>query len=88
MALYKKLLRETITINDLEDLSPTLAKSMKYILDYNNENDDFNEIFDLTFDITREVYGEIKTILLKPNGDKISVTQDNKYVVFYTLCIM
>lgn len=76
LCLYKKLLDEPVDISDLRDLSPTLAKSMQSILDY--EGDDMEEVFALTFEITREVFGEIQQILLRPNGDQIAVTQENK----------
>lgn len=76
LALYKKLLQEPLTLNDLKDLTPTVANSLQQILDYNEE--DFESVFCLTFDLTREVYGEVKTVLLKANGDKIPVTQENK----------
>jgi len=39
---------------------------------------DFDEVFNLTFEITREVYGEIETVPLKPNGTNIKVNQNNK----------
>lgn len=77
VALYKKILNEgPCDIKDLRDLSPILANSMQSILDYNDS--DFEETFNLYFEISREVYGEIKKILLKPNGDNIPVTLENK----------
>lgn len=79
LALYKKLLDEEICLSDLNDLSPILAKSMQYLLDY--EESDFTEVFDIYFEITREVFGVSNTVLLKPNGDKIPVTQANKQVL-------
>lgn len=39
---------------------------------------DIDERFNLTFEITREVYGEIETVPLKPDGANIIVNQDNK----------
>lgn len=77
LVLYKKLLKENIDINDLSELSPTLANSMKSILNY--DADDLETVFDLTFEVSREVFGEIQTVPLKVGGDKIAVTQDNKY---------
>lgn len=39
---------------------------------------DLSDVFNLTFEITREVYGEIQTVPLKPDGENIQVTQENK----------
>ncbi|XP_050536005.1 probable E3 ubiquitin-protein ligase HERC4 isoform X1 [Daktulosphaira vitifoliae] len=77
LVLYKKLLNEPITLQDLKDLQPTMVKSFEELLAYNQP--DLAEIFNLTFEITREVYGEIQTVPLKPNGSNIEVTQENKH---------
>lgn len=76
LALYKKLLKERIDISDLHDLSPVMANSLKNLLSY--EGDDFEEVFGLYFEISREIFGKTEVSLLKPNGDKIPVTQENK----------
>lgn len=76
LALYKKLLKETVDISDLRDLSPTLANSMQSILDYTDA--DMAEVFNLYFEVSREVFGEVLSIPLKPDGEKIPVTQSNK----------
>ncbi|XP_030385071.1 probable E3 ubiquitin-protein ligase HERC4 isoform X2 [Scaptodrosophila lebanonensis] len=76
LALYKKLLKEPVDLSDLRELSPSLANSMQSLLDY--DGDDFKETFDLTFEISRDVYGESETKCLKPNGDKIPVTKENR----------
>lgn len=76
LALYKKLLKEKVDLNDLLELSPALGNSMKNILDY--DGDDMEAVFDLTFEVSREVFGQIETVQLKPNGDKIYVNQENK----------
>lgn len=76
LALYKKLLNETVDISDLRDLSPTLANSMQSILDY--ADDDMADIFDLHFEVSHEVFGEVQSVPLKPDGQNIRVTQSNK----------
>uniref|UniRef100_A0A1Q3F9S7 Putative hect e3 ubiquitin ligase n=1 Tax=Culex tarsalis TaxID=7177 RepID=A0A1Q3F9S7_CULTA len=76
LALYKKLLGEEVDIKDLRDLSPVTANSMQSILDY--AEPDLEEVFDLTFSTTRDYFGEMQTIELKPGGERIRVTQDNK----------
>lgn len=76
LALYKKLLGESIVLGDLKCLSPTMAKSLQSLLDY-SEND-VEEVFCLFFNIDRDIYGEKVTVSLKPNGDTIPVTSENK----------
>lgn len=78
LALYKKLLKESVILSDLKGLSPNMANSLQSLLDYNG--DDLEEVFCLTFEITREVFGEVRSIPLKLNGAEIAVTQENKYV--------
>lgn len=76
LALYKKILGEPVDISDLKDLMPTVGKSMQQLMDY--QEDDVADVFGLTFSITQDVYGEIRTVQLKPSGDEIAVTQENK----------
>ncbi|XP_034946431.1 probable E3 ubiquitin-protein ligase HERC4 isoform X2 [Chelonus insularis] len=76
LALYKKLLHEPISLNDLKDLSPVTAKSLQSLLDYNGN--DCEEVFGLNFEVTRQVFGEQRVYELIPGGSKIPVTLDNK----------
>lgn len=76
MALYKKLLKEPVQLSDLKGLSPSLANSLQSLLDYTES--DVEEVFSLTFEVTRDEFGEIKSIPLKPNGENIAVTRENK----------
>uniref|UniRef100_A0A1B6DL92 HECT domain-containing protein n=1 Tax=Clastoptera arizonana TaxID=38151 RepID=A0A1B6DL92_9HEMI len=76
LALYKKLLNEPISLQDINDLSPTLAKSLNDLLNYDQE--DLQDVFCLNFEVTREVFGEVKVHALKPGGENILVTQENK----------
>ncbi|XP_026059411.1 probable E3 ubiquitin-protein ligase HERC3 [Carassius auratus] len=75
LALFKKLLQQSPTLNDLEELSPVEARTLKSLLE-----EDEDEVVDmLSFDFT--VRGE----KLIPNGDQIKVTKANrqKYVDLY-----
>ncbi|XP_071455632.1 probable E3 ubiquitin-protein ligase HERC4 [Hetaerina americana] len=83
LVLYKKLLGEPVSLNDLEHLSPTMTRSLRSVLNY--EGPDMEEVFGLYFELSKEVYGEMKVFHLKPGGEKIPVTQENKkeYVDLY-----
>ncbi|KAH8255246.1 hypothetical protein KR038_007527 [Drosophila bunnanda] len=76
LALFKKLLGKPVDLSDLRQLSPLEANSMQSLLDYKGE--DFKEVFDLTFEISRDVFGESETKCLKPNGNDIAVTLENR----------
>ncbi|XP_011688739.1 PREDICTED: probable E3 ubiquitin-protein ligase HERC4 isoform X2 [Wasmannia auropunctata] len=83
LVLYKKLLGESVGGNDIKGMSPTIARSLESILEYNES--DFEEVFNLNFEISREVFGELKSFQLIPGGDKVPVTLRNKqqYVDLY-----
>uniref|UniRef100_A0A8D9ALL9 Probable E3 ubiquitin-protein ligase HERC4 n=2 Tax=Cacopsylla melanoneura TaxID=428564 RepID=A0A8D9ALL9_9HEMI len=76
LALYKKILDEPILLQDLKDLSPTIARSLQDILDYREP--DLEDVFSVTFSISRELYGATKVVPLKENGANIPVTLTNK----------
>lgn len=76
LALYKKLLNHPVDLTDLRDITPTVANSLQSLLDY--DADDFESVFDLNFVLNREVFGEIQTVPLKPNGENVLVNQKNK----------
>ncbi|XP_078269385.1 putative E3 ubiquitin-protein ligase HERC4 isoform X2 [Rhinoraja longicauda] len=76
LALYKKLLNQKPTLDDLKELMPIIGRSMQQLLDY--PEDDVEDIFSLNFTITVEKFGltEIKDLI--PGGSNISVTKDNR----------
>ncbi|CAF0899632.1 unnamed protein product [Brachionus calyciflorus] len=83
LALYKKLLKEQPTLQDMYALSPSVAKGLDDLLKYTG--DDFESVFDLTFEITRQRYDQNINIELIPGGSNIPVTKDNvkQYVNAY-----
>ncbi|XP_045203681.2 ubiquitin-protein ligase E3A-like isoform X2 [Mercenaria mercenaria] len=75
--VYRKLVGKKGTFQDLADVDPYLAKSLREILDY--EGDDFEDAFMQTFQISyKDVFGSTITHELKDKGDDIPVTQLNK----------
>lgn len=76
LILYKKLLGESAVLDDLADLDPCLTRSLHELLEY--DNDDAEEVFCLNFTVTQDYFGETKVIPLKPDGENINVTSQNK----------
>uniref|UniRef100_A0A673FN81 Probable E3 ubiquitin-protein ligase HERC4 n=1 Tax=Sinocyclocheilus rhinocerous TaxID=307959 RepID=A0A673FN81_9TELE len=86
LALYKKLLKKTPTLEDLKELMPDVGRSLQQLLDYTE--DDLEETFCLNFTITEEMFGTTEVLELVPNGTDISVNKSNRqefvnaYVVY------
>ncbi|XP_058403470.1 E3 ISG15--protein ligase HERC5 [Diceros bicornis minor] len=72
MALFKKLLDQTPSLEDLKELSPVLGRSLQTLLD--DESDDFREVFYIHFN----VHWDKNDVELIPNGSCIIVDQTNK----------
>ncbi|XP_068178250.1 probable E3 ubiquitin-protein ligase HERC3 isoform X2 [Antennarius striatus] len=87
LALYKKLLDVSPTLEDFKELSPTEARSLQQLLDY--EGGDLEDTFLLTFAITRENYGMTEVKELVPGGENISVDKNNRkeFVEAYLLYV-
>ena len=87
LVLYKKLLDENkkykATLDDLDDLSPSLAKGLKDVLAY--EGEDLEDVFCLNFSISEQSVGMTMTENLIKDGADVAVTQSNKqeYVDLY-----
>ncbi|XP_071411944.1 E3 ISG15--protein ligase HERC5-like [Pithys albifrons albifrons] len=81
-ALYKKLLGLAPTLEDLEELLPTVGRNLWGIL--NEECDRTLKDMDLRFTIMEEE-GSMDVVKLKENGANIPVTKDNRkeYVDLY-----
>ncbi|XP_012502611.1 PREDICTED: E3 ISG15--protein ligase HERC5 [Propithecus coquereli] len=72
LALFKKLLGQMPSLEDLKELSPVLGKSLQTLLD--DEGDDFGEVFYIHF----SVHWDRNDVDLIPNGSCIPVDQTNK----------
>ncbi|XP_071604828.1 probable E3 ubiquitin-protein ligase HECTD2 isoform X2 [Heliangelus exortis] len=71
-----------VTLDDLFQIMPELAHGLSELLSYEgNVEEDFYS----TFQVFQEEFGVIKSYNLKPNGDKIPVTNQNRkeYVKLY-----
>ncbi|XP_066137078.1 probable E3 ubiquitin-protein ligase HERC6 isoform X2 [Saccopteryx bilineata] len=72
LALFKKLLDQEPSLEDLKELSPPLGKSLQEILNY--EDDDIGEAFYMHFSL----HWDQNDVNLIPNGISIPVDQTNK----------
>ncbi|XP_042557790.1 E3 ISG15--protein ligase HERC5 [Dipodomys spectabilis] len=72
LALFKKLLAKTPSLEDLKELSPVMGKSLQTLLE--DENSDFGETLYIYFN----VHWDRTDVDLIPNGRYIAVNQTNK----------
>lgn len=81
--VYKKLLGLELSFEDLVDYSPATAQTLKLLLDY--DKPDLEDVLCFQFAIDVEQYGAVSSVPLKPGGEAIPVTQQNKkeYVELY-----
>ncbi|KAL8601284.1 putative E3 ubiquitin-protein ligase HTD2 [Nucella lapillus] len=72
----------TATLQDLSKMMPDVARGLRDLLEYDG---DVEEDFGLTFQVSQAEFGQLKAIPLKPGGDNLSVTNDNRqeYVQLY-----
>ncbi|VDN36973.1 unnamed protein product, partial [Dibothriocephalus latus] len=76
LAMFKKLLGQQPTLEDLKELDPVVGKSLQQLLEY--EEPDLDEVFALNFEVVFDKYGEICHVPLVENGASIPVNQANK----------
>ena len=80
-ACYKLLLDQEPDLRDLAMWQPETAKSLQYILDYDESKNDYKKLEDIvgrSFTVDFEQFGELQEIELIPNGKNILVSQENK----------
>ncbi|KAI9343917.1 hypothetical protein DFJ73DRAFT_841034 [Zopfochytrium polystomum] len=81
--MYKKLLDEEVTLEDVKVAFPSLGRGLQLLLDWTDGS--VADVFMRSFEISYDVYGQVKTFPLVQNGDNIPVTNDNRgeYVDMY-----
>jgi E3 ubiquitin-protein ligase NEDD4 len=90
VSFYKMILRKKVTLSDLESVDAELHRGLLWMLCGSpclsfsphwwrtcREND-ITDVIDETFTTTEERFGQMVTIELKPGGEEVTVTQDNK----------
>ncbi|GAA5972605.1 hypothetical protein JCM11641_002933 [Rhodosporidiobolus odoratus] len=77
LATYKKLLTEPITLADLAQVQPALARGLQQLLDFEDANA-VEETFCRCFVGEYEAWGEVVEVELVEGGKEISVTGENR----------
>lgn len=72
-SFYKHILRLLVDFKDLEAVDPEFYKSLVWILE-----NDITDVVELSFSVEADEFGIHKIIDLKPDGQSIMVTEDNK----------
>lgn len=87
--VYRKLLGFKPTLQDLIVMNPTLGKNFLKLLEMDDEVN-VEETMCLSFAITSEFFGAVKTVALKPNGENLPVTNQNKreYIALYVQYVL
>jgi len=73
--VYKQLLGQKPTLDDLLDAQPSLAKGLLQLLEFDG---DVEAVFARDFTYSYESYGAQVVVPLKPDGDQIPVTKENR----------
>jgi ubiquitin-protein ligase E3 A len=82
MVAFKKLLNRSVSLQDLKDLYPSLYEGFKRLLEFDG---DVMSVYMRNFSVEYEYFGETKIYELKPGGENIPLTNDNReeYVQLY-----
>jgi ubiquitin-protein ligase E3 A len=83
--VYKKLMRDVLTLADLQKAFPDVGRSLQLLLDFEPAAD-VEDTFGLCMQVTYEEFGQKLAHDLVPGGEEIAVTQHNRaeYVRRYT----
>lgn len=83
-AAYKKLASEALTLRDLAQIQPALARGLQQLLDYNEG--DVEGTFLRSFVGTYEAWGEVVEVELVEGGAEVAVTEENRKGASDTSC--
>lgn len=72
-AVFKSILGKSVNLKDMESMDLDYYKSLVWMLE-----NDITDIIVETFSVETDDYGEHKIIELKPDGENIPVTEENK----------
>ncbi|KAF1814523.1 E3 ubiquitin-protein ligase hula [Eremomyces bilateralis CBS 781.70] len=72
-AFYKMILRKKVSLPDMEGVDADIHRTLTWMLE-----NDITDAIDETFTTIDDKFGEQITVELKPGGDDVEVTNDNK----------
>lgn len=72
-AFYKMMLRKKVSLQDMEGVDADFHRNLEWML-----NNDITDALELTFATDDERFGETVSIELKPGGEEMEVTNENK----------
>ncbi|KAF2872473.1 hypothetical protein BDV95DRAFT_569815 [Massariosphaeria phaeospora] len=72
-AFYKMILRKKVALQDMEGVDADFHRNLEWML-----NNDITDALELTFATDDERFGETVSLELKPGGEEIEVTNENK----------
>ncbi|CAG8491634.1 2216_t:CDS:10, partial [Scutellospora calospora] len=72
-SFYKMILKKKVGLADMESVDADFYRSLTWALESN-----ITDVLDLTFSTEDERFGEVVTVDLKPDGQNIPVTEENK----------
>lgn len=75
LAFYKRMLGKNLTMHDLESLDPEFYNSLSWLRENNLDDNDNLELY---FNTSYESLGKIEYVELKPDGNEIKLTEENK----------
>mmetsp|Transcript_49225 Transcript_49225/g.80977 ORF Transcript_49225/g.80977 Transcript_49225/m.80977 type:complete len:734 (+) Transcript_49225:42-2243(+) len=89
MAIYKKMLGMPVGLKDLKQLDAELYKGLCDLLEF-EDLDAIEEMYQRNFTVESDAYGAQIQVALKPDGENIPLTKDNRdeYVQLYTSYIL
>lgn len=73
-AFYKMILRKKVVLADMDGVDAEFYRNLEWTLD-----NDIDDVLELTFSVEDDQFGEIVTVDLKPDGQNIAVTNENKH---------
>ncbi|CAN6643772.1 E3 ubiquitin-protein ligase Rsp5p [Trichomonascus vanleenenianus] len=72
-AFYKMILKKRVVLTDMDGVDAEFYRNLEWTLD-----NDIEDILELTFSVEDDQFGEIVTVDLKPDGQNMAVTNENK----------
>ena len=70
--------KQSVGLRDLEEMQPMLGRSLRQLLRYEGP-DSCEDAFCLTFSVEMDYFGDVRTVALKPGGEELPVTEENRH---------